>query len=362
MARWKRRPEGSTWGDFGPDDQLGRLNLITPEKVKEGVAEVKEGKTFCLSLPLELPGGNVLNPRRHPPRRYTTLRNGLANYNYPFRRENPDWVDVVSDDAVLLHTQYSTQWDSFAHVGQEFDADGDGVPELVYYNGFRAGTDVVARAVMQKAGDLLGQPVVVENRTGAAGNLGAEAAAKSAPDGYTVVILSTIHAANQSFFRKLGYSMENDFAPVIEIGVSPTLWVVRADLPVKSVPELAAYARANPGKLTFGSGGASHPVELFKALTGGDITLVLYRGVSAAMQDLLAGRVDMSVAGYLDTGAHIKAGKLRALAVLSQKRSPLLPDVPTFVEHGMPDFVAAPWFAIVAPAATPRPEIGRAHV
>jgi hypothetical protein len=144
MARWKRRPEGSTWGDFGPDDQLGRLNLITREKVLEGIAEVKEGRTFCLSLPLELPGGNVLNPRRHPPKRYATLRAGLANYNYPFRRENPDWIDVVSDDAVLLHTQYSTQWDSFAHVGQEFDADGDGEAELVYYNGFRAGSHVAA--------------------------------------------------------------------------------------------------------------------------------------------------------------------------------------------------------------------------
>jgi len=144
MARWKKRPEGSTWGDFGPDDQIGRLNLITREKVLEGIAEVKEGRTFCLSLPLELPGGNVLNPRRHPPKRYTTLRGGLANYNYPFRRENPDWIDVVSDDAVLLHTQYSTQWDSFAHVGQEFDADGDGEPELVYYNGYRAGTDIYA--------------------------------------------------------------------------------------------------------------------------------------------------------------------------------------------------------------------------
>lgn len=144
MARWKHRPEGSTWGDFGPDDQLGRLNLITAEKVLEGIAEVKEGRTFCLSLPLELPGGNVLNPRRHPPKRYTTLRGGLANYNYPFRDDDPDLIDVVSDDAVLLHTQYSTQWDSFAHVGQAFDADGDGEAELVYYNGFRAGQDVVA--------------------------------------------------------------------------------------------------------------------------------------------------------------------------------------------------------------------------
>jgi kynurenine formamidase len=140
--RWKRRPEGSNWGDFGPDDQRGRMNLITPKKVLEGIAEVKEGIAFYLSLPLDYPGGNVLNPRRHPPRRFATLRGQLANYNFPLRNENPDWLDVVSDDSVLLHTQYSTQWDSFAHVGQLFDADGDGVAERVYYNGWRAGEHV----------------------------------------------------------------------------------------------------------------------------------------------------------------------------------------------------------------------------
>ncbi len=140
---WKQRPPGSTWGDFGPDDQLGRLNLITPKKVLEGIAEVKEGKTFCLSLPLDYPGGNKLNPRRHPPQLQPTIRGGSPNLNYPLSREDPRFVDVVSDDAVFLHLQYSTQWDSLAHIGQMFDADGDGKPEMVYYNGFRAGEHVV---------------------------------------------------------------------------------------------------------------------------------------------------------------------------------------------------------------------------
>ena len=141
--RWKRRPEGSTWGDFGPQDQLGRLNLLTPEKVKQGVAEVREGLTFCLSLPLEYPGGNVLNPRRHPPVIRPTLRGNRPNFNVMLCEELPDATDVVSDDLVVMHLQYSTQWDSLAHVGSMFDADGDGKPEPVFYNGHRAGIDVV---------------------------------------------------------------------------------------------------------------------------------------------------------------------------------------------------------------------------
>ena len=141
--RWKQRPPGSTWGDFGPDDQLGRLNLVTREKVLQGIAEVREGRTFCLSLPLDYPGGTVLNSRRSPPQLRPTLRNGRPNMNYPLRCDDPRLTDIVSDDQVVLTLQYSTQWDSLAHVGQMFDADGDGVPEDVYYNGFRAGTDVV---------------------------------------------------------------------------------------------------------------------------------------------------------------------------------------------------------------------------
>jgi hypothetical protein len=140
--RWKNRPQGSNWGEFGPDDQRGRMNLVTREKVLQGVAEVKEGRTFCLSLPLDYPGGNVLNPRRSPPRIAATLRNGKQNFCYPLSADNPDLTDVVCDDLVLLTLQDSTQWDSFAHIGSRFDADGDGKAEIVFYNGFRAGEDV----------------------------------------------------------------------------------------------------------------------------------------------------------------------------------------------------------------------------
>ena len=141
--RWKRRPPGSTWGDWGPDDQIGRLNLLTPDKVLKGVAEVKEGRTFCLSLPLDYPGGTVVNPRRHPPRLIANKRNGMPYIAYPLAREDPKLVDVVCDDIVEMTLQYSTQWDSLAHVGQLFDADGDGKPEIVFYNGYLAGEHVI---------------------------------------------------------------------------------------------------------------------------------------------------------------------------------------------------------------------------
>lgn len=136
--RWVNRPEGSNWGDFGRDDQLGRLNLLTSEKVLQGAAEVKEGLSFCLSLPLDLPGGNAVNPKRHPPVFKPVQVEGGVYYNYLWNDHGRDNRDVTSDEAVILYSQYSTQWDSFAHVGMLFDADGDGVPEPVYYNGYRA--------------------------------------------------------------------------------------------------------------------------------------------------------------------------------------------------------------------------------
>lgn len=145
--RWKHRPPGSNWGEFGPDDQRGRMNLVTREKVLQGIAEVKEGITFSLSLPLDYPGGNVLNPRRSGPRIAATIRDGKSagkqNFCFPLAEDNPDLTDVVSDDVALLTLQYSTQWDSFAHIGSRFDADGDGKREIVFYNGFRADQDLL---------------------------------------------------------------------------------------------------------------------------------------------------------------------------------------------------------------------------
>lgn len=146
--RWKRAPDGSHWGEFGPDDQRGRMNLVDRAKVLQGIAEVREGLTFCLSLPLDVPGGMALNPRRLPPQRYATLRDGKSagaqGFCWSYASEDPLLTDVVCDDVLLMNTQYSTQWDSLAHMGSRFDADDDGEAEAVFYNGFRAGVDIVA--------------------------------------------------------------------------------------------------------------------------------------------------------------------------------------------------------------------------
>ncbi|MFO1270741.1 MAG: cyclase family protein [Rubrivivax sp.] len=144
--RWVRSPPGSHWGEFGPDDQRGRMNLVTPAKVLQGIAEVKHGRSFCLSLPLDVPGGQALSPRRIAPRRYAVTRDGKSagqqGFCWSYASEDPDLTDVVNDDLVLMSLQYSTQWDSLAHVGSRFDADGDGVAEAVFYNGFRAGEEI----------------------------------------------------------------------------------------------------------------------------------------------------------------------------------------------------------------------------
>jgi hypothetical protein len=141
--RWQRRPEGSNWGEFGPDDQYGRLNFLTPDTVRKAVAEVAEGLAFCLSLPLDYPGGNSLSPSRNPPVLRPTMRRGRPSYAYKLADEDARMTDVLNDDLAVIHLQYSTQWDALGHVGQLFDADGDGEPEMVFYNGFRGGDDIV---------------------------------------------------------------------------------------------------------------------------------------------------------------------------------------------------------------------------
>ena len=140
--RWQQRPPGSNWGDFGADDQLGRLNLLTPERVRRAAQEIQSGESFCLSIPLDYPGGNKINPRRFGPTLKPTLREGKPMFSFPIERADAQNTDLVSDDAALICLQYSTQWDSFAHVGAWFDADGDGVEEKVYYNGYRADIEI----------------------------------------------------------------------------------------------------------------------------------------------------------------------------------------------------------------------------
>jgi kynurenine formamidase len=185
--RWNRRPDNSTWGDYGPDDQLGRMNELNAEKVKQGIAEVVEGKTFCLSMPLDYPGGNVLNPRRHPPQLRPSVRVDRPNWLYRTEWENPGMTDVINDDVVIMHLQYSTQWDTLAHVGALFDADGEGVAEPVFYNGYRGGVELVGPSDAEGAGAVPGTMVEAKG-TSSAKALGAENMAVKCLQGRGVMI------------------------------------------------------------------------------------------------------------------------------------------------------------------------------
>jgi kynurenine formamidase len=200
--RWKNRPENSTWGDYGVDDQLGRMNELTPEKVKQGIAEVKEGKTFCLSMPLDYPGGAELNPRRHPPQIRPTLRDGKPNFIYRVDQNVPGMTDVINDDMVLLHLQYSTQWDTLAHVGSLFDADGDGKPEPVFYNGYRGGVEIVGPTDGKDAGGVPGTFVEAKG-TSSANALGVENMAVKCLQGRAVMIDLFAHFKRER--RAVGY-------------------------------------------------------------------------------------------------------------------------------------------------------------
>jgi hypothetical protein len=193
QARWKQRPEGSNWGDYGPDDQLGRLNLLTPDKVLQGIAEVKQGRAFCLSLPLDYPGGSGLNPNRHPPVLRPTLRRGKVNFNCQLGELDAGRPDVLSDDLAILHLQYSTQWDGLAHVGSLFDVQGDGTRQPVYYNGFAAGRDVVGPDSIDDAGISANMR---SQSTSAACALGIEKMAETAVQGRAVMIDLHAHYGN----------------------------------------------------------------------------------------------------------------------------------------------------------------------
>jgi tripartite-type tricarboxylate transporter receptor subunit TctC len=218
--------------------------------------------------------------------------------------------------------------------------------------------DAVGRAIAQKLGEAWGQSVVVENKPGAGGNIGADYVAKSPPDGYTVVMgaLST-HAVNPSLYAKMPYDAVKDFAPITLVAVTPNVLVVNPDLPVHSVQELIAYAKANPGKLAFGSGSngsAGHLAgELLKVDAGIDMIHVPFKGAAPAMQALLANQTQLMFDNLASAMAQVKAGKLRALAVTTAKRSPLVPDLPTMAEAGVPGFDISTWFGLLAPAGTP---------
>jgi tripartite-type tricarboxylate transporter receptor subunit TctC len=225
-------------------------------------------------------------------------------------------------------------------------------------------SDIIARIIGQKLFDAWGQQIVVDNRAGANGGIGCELAAKSPADGYTLLVGNmTPIAANPSLYRKLGYDSLRDFAGVTLVAAGPNVLVVNPSLPVKSVQDLIAYAKTNPGKLNFGSGGAGSPAhlagEMFKTLTGVAMTHVPYKGTVLSVNDLIAGQVQLVFSDAPPAVPHVKSGKLRALAVTGAKRTPLLPELPTVAEAGVAGFALDNWWGILVPAGTPKPIVNR---
>jgi len=221
--------------------------------------------------------------------------------------------------------------------------------------------DIYGRIVAAKLSEIWGQSVVVDNRTGAGGNIGADIVAKASPDGYTIGIGSIgTHAVNPTLFSRMPYDAVNDFAPIVHLLEAEGLLVVHPSVPVNSVPELIAYARANPGKLTFASAGmgtSSHLAgELFKSMARVDMNHIPYKGNTPAITDLLAGQTSLLFATMPTVLPHVKAGKLRPLATIGAQRSAAVPDLPTVAEAGLPGFAVTNWVGFFAPARTP-PEI-----
>jgi tripartite-type tricarboxylate transporter receptor subunit TctC len=238
---------------------------------------------------------------------------------------------------------------------------------IKFINPFPAGggTDVFARPIAAKLSAQLGQNVIIENLGGAGGTVGAAVAAKAAPDGYTFFIGAIHHTIGESIYTKRGYVLETDFVPVTVLALVPNVVVVHPKNDFKSIAELIAYNKANPGKLNFGSAGAgtSHHLaaELFSTQTGTKMTHVPYKGAGPMMQDLLGGQVDLAFDGLGSSAPQIKAGKLRPIAVTTATRSPVLPDVPTMAEAGLKEYEVTTWYAVWAIKGTPKEIVDRMH-
>ena len=219
-------------------------------------------------------------------------------------------------------------------------------------------TDIISRAIAEKVGAAWGQQVVVDNRSGAGGSIGAETVARSAPDGYTVMIGHVgTHAINVSLYQKVNYDPVNDFQPITLIATYPLALVVHPGVPAKSAQELIALAKAKPGTVNFASAGNGGPTHLAGALLKSsariDIVHVPYKGNTAALTELVGGQVQMMFSNLLTAMPHVRSGRLRALAVSTARRSPQAPDLPTIAEAGVPGYDMTPWYGILAPARTP---------
>ena len=219
------------------------------------------------------------------------------------------------------------------------------------------GTDAFARPLAAQLSQQLGQQFIIDNRAGAGGTIGAEHVARGTADGYTFLVGAVHHTIAVSVYSKLGYDLQKDLVPVTLVAAVPSVVVVHPKVPIHSIKELIDYAKANPGKLNFGSAGngTSHHLagELFKVLTGTQINHVPYKGAGPAMQDLLGGQVDLMFDGMGTSGPQIRGSKLRPLAVTTAARSPAFPDIPTMREAGLANYLVTTWYGIWAPAGTP---------
>ena len=225
--------------------------------------------------------------------------------------------------------------------------------------------DIVGRMIAAQLGDRLGQQVVPDNRGGAGGTIGTELAAKAPADGYTLLLISTAYAFNTSIYKKLPYDPVKSFVPVALLGSGPGVLVINPGLPVNSVAELVAFAKERPGKLNNASAGVGSfqhlASELFRIQAGIQWLHVPYKGGGPAMMDLIAGQADVSVGSLIQMLPHVRSGKLKALGTTGAKRSPVLPDVPTVAEAGVPGYEATNWWGLLAPAGTPQAIVDRLH-
>lgn len=224
-------------------------------------------------------------------------------------------------------------------------------------------TDILARIVADKITGPLGQPVVVENRPGAAGNVGTEMVVKAPADGYTILQATVAQSISETLYAKLSFSFERDLAPVALIALVPNVMIVHPDVPAKTVQEFIALAKSRPGKINFASSGSGTSIhmsaEMFKMMTGVDIVHIPYKGSGPALADLLGGQVSVMFDNLTSSIGYIKAGRLRAIAVTTSKRYPELPEIPTIAESGVAGYEASAWFGIVAPRAIPKEIVGR---
>jgi len=227
------------------------------------------------------------------------------------------------------------------------------------------GSDTTGRIIGQRLSELLGRNVIVDNRAGAAGLIGTELAVRSPADGYTLLLADASHSSNPFVYRKAAYDPIKDFAPISLVATTPVMWCVHPSVPARSVKEMIALARKEPNKLSFGSGGVGSlghlTGELFKLRTGAQIVHVPYKGGGLSVSDTVAGQITSVFVASAVSAPMVKGGKLRALSVAAAKRSSVVPDVPTFDESGVKDFIVLNWFGILVPAGTPPAIVDRLH-